>query len=192
MIHDMMSNIIFSDECTFALNKDCSTVWFRRGEEKLARELLNPDVKFMVWGAISRKGRFQLYWHEGSVNGEKYLECLEGFVLEANARYGIKKWRFQQDQAGAHRPKYIKDFLNENAYAIMNHPSNSPDLNPIEKVWSWMKRKTNFWGPTSKDELEYCIQSAWELLNTEKINHFIDHMYNIMPRIIESGGQILD
>ena len=95
----------------------------------------------MVWGAISRKGKFSLYWHEGPVNAETYKECLEDFVVEANARYKKKKWRFQQDWAGAHRPNNIRTFILENAYAIMNHPSVSPDLNPIEKVWSWMKRK---------------------------------------------------
>ena len=68
MMDDLMSNVIFSDECIFSLNKDCSTVWYRPGEARAVRELVNPDVKFMVWGAISRKGKFSLFWHAGSVN----------------------------------------------------------------------------------------------------------------------------
>ena len=192
MVNDNMSNIIFSDECIFALNNDCSTVWYRPGEEKMARELINPAVKLHVWGSISRRGKFSLYWHESSVNADVYMDCLKEFIPEVNKRYGRHKWRFQQDWAGSHRPKKVKDLILKDVYAIMNHPSVSPDLNPIEKVWSWMKRKINYWSPTNKDELEYCIESAWNLLNNDKINNFIDHMYNIMPRIISSGGEMLD
>ena len=192
MQFDQMKNVIFSDECIFSLNKDGSMVWYRVGEERMVKELINPDVKMMVWGAISRKGKFSLYWHGSTVNQETYKECLSEFIPEANRLYGHKKWRFQQDWAPAHKPKLIRAFILEDAKAILDHPSVSPDLNPIEKVWSWMKRKIEKWGPTTKDELEVCIESAWDLLDNEKINRFIDHMHTIMPQIIQRDGNIID
>ena len=192
MLKDKFTNVIFSDECVFALNKDGSMVWYKPGQERPTKECINPDIKIMIWGAICRKGKFSLYWHGSSVTAEVYKECLSAFIPEANERYGEKRWRFQQDWAPAHKPKKIKEFILESARAILEHPSVSPDLNPIEKVWAWMKKKIEKWGPITKDELEYCIDSAWDLLNDEKINRFIDHMFTIMPKIIEKGGAIID
>ena len=134
MQFDQMKNVIFSDECIFSLNKDGSMVWYRVGEERMVKELINPDVKMMVWGASSRKGKFSLYWHGSTVNQETYKECLSEFIPEANRLCGHKEWRFQQDWAPAHKPKLIRAFILEDAKAILDHPSVSPDLNPIEKL----------------------------------------------------------
>ena len=42
----------------------------------MAKELINPAVKLHVWGSISRRGKFSLYWHESSVNADVYMDCL--------------------------------------------------------------------------------------------------------------------
>ena len=59
---------------------------------------------------------------------------------------------------------------------LMSHPPYSPDLNPIEKVWAWLKRKVVKESPTSKKELIETIEEAWIDLSLDFINNFISHM----------------
>lgn len=44
-----------------------------------------------------------------------------------------------QDGAPAHNAWQTKEFLESNKINKFYHPSCSPDLNPIESIWGWMK-----------------------------------------------------
>ena len=49
---------------------------------------------------------------------------------------------FLQDGAPCHRSKIVKSWFAERPeIKLIDWPGNSPDLNPIENVWSWMKNK---------------------------------------------------
>ncbi len=45
---------------------------------------------------------------------------------------------FQQDLAPAHT---AKSWLNDHGVTVLDWPANSPDPNPIENLWSIVKRK---------------------------------------------------
>jgi transposase len=44
------------------------------------------------------------------------------------------------------------------------HPSNSPDLNPIENIWTWMKHEitTKYMYVMSKAEMQRVMIEMWE------------------------------
>ena len=44
-----------------------------------------------------------------------------------------------QDGAPGHSARYTKQELEERGIRIIYWPPYSPDLNPIKKVWDWMK-----------------------------------------------------
>ena len=99
------------------------------------------DFSVMVWGSICYSETIYLETADGRLNGESYLDILGRFTEEVDESFNrTQSWKFQQDGAPAHRPNKVKDFLKDNGFSIHAHPPNSPDLNPIETIWDWMKQ----------------------------------------------------
>ena len=71
----------------------------------------------------------------------QYLKILKERRREILNLFKSRKiWYFQQDSAPSHRPVKVKDYGKRwLTKRILNHPPQSPDLNPIEHIWAQMK-----------------------------------------------------
>jgi hypothetical protein len=83
-------------------------------------------------------------WHllsakEATMNGERYQEVLQNHLLFWMDNFGST--HFLQDGAPCHASKRIRDFLSDQPFEVIDWPGNSPDLNPIENMWNFMKGK---------------------------------------------------
>ena len=72
----------------------------------------------------------------------------------------------------------------------MDWPSESPDLSPIELVWShmksWLRTECK---PTTAKELKEGILHYWKhILTIDLCNKFIDHIYTQLHEVIASNG----
>jgi hypothetical protein len=67
-------------------------------------------------------------------------------------------------------------------------PPKSPDLNPIEKVWSVLEQRVCRCKPSTLEQLEAVIRKEWEGLEQGIIDNCIMHTINIIPSIIEQEG----
>ncbi len=68
---------------------------------------------------------------------------------------------FQQDLAPVHTAKSTKSWLNGHGVGVLDWPANSPDPNPIENLWSIVKRKMRNKRPTNADELKATVKENW-------------------------------
>ena len=68
---------------------------------------------------------------------------------------------FMHDGALCHKTKVVTKMLADKGIRVLEWPGNSPDLNPIENVWGYMKRKLKPTDITSVPKLTKVIQEIW-------------------------------
>ncbi len=115
---------------------------------------------------MSSAGVGPLCFLKSTVTADIYQEILEHFMLpSADKLYGDADFIFQQDLAPAHTAKGTKGWFNDHGVTVLDWPANSPDLNPIDNLWSIVKRKMRDTRPNNADELKAAIKATWASLH---------------------------
>ena len=143
----------------------------------------------MVWGAFSYHGIGNIVFFEKgeSVNTEQYLDLLYNNLEECYDK--CKAEYFVQDGAPCHTSKQVKEWLENCALDyIKDWPANSPDLNPIENLWSLMKNEIKKEDTSSLPKLKATLQRVWETLPEERLHSLVDSVPRRLQEIINKKG----
>ena len=135
----------------------------------------------MVWGAISGQGVGPLHRCTGNVNQNVYRAILVGYLTHR---------QFVQDNAPCHKANLIRGWMIGNDVHAMPWPSCSPDLNPIEQVWAWMKRQIQGKHFANKDALWHELSSLWLRMSPDFVQRFVDSMPRRVKAVIEAKGGV--
>ena len=68
---------------------------------------------------------------------------------------------FQHDLAPCHTSKKVQTFFRKKQITVLDWPGDSPDLSPIENLWSIIKTKLRAKDCTPKQKLICAIIEAW-------------------------------
>ena len=194
-------DVIFTDESSFQLgmNRQLAVSKVVRNSKG---KIISKDTPFVskfkhplkvhVWGGISRRGATELLVFDGIMDAEFYTnKILKETLLPAISHLYPPPMthRFWQDNDPKHTSKKAKAFMEENDINWFKTPAESPDLNPIEMVWSTMKFHVAKKSPKNKQELIDTILEVWEMeFTAEKCNNYISHLYKVIPKVIEAEG----
>jgi hypothetical protein len=184
--------IIFSDETSFWINRSRPThSWVCLGSDEEPRYSRNGlhGPKLHVWGAISSRGRISLKIWEKNMDAELYVSILDQKKREMRSLYP-DGFIFMQDNDPKHTSNVAKNFIAQNFMELLDWPPYSPDLNPIEEVWSWLKRRVNQEIPKNLQELKNSILKHWRSINPEFLAPFFNSLENRYLHIIKSNGSI--
>ena len=103
---------------------------------------------------------------------------------------------FMEDSNPAHGHKSITNpcavYQEKHGIQVLNHPSASSDLNPIEKCWRAMKqslyrRKIQ---PTNEIDMANAIIEEWNVLDQEWINGLITKQKHWIWEVVACRGWI--
>lgn len=127
--------LLYQDETSFHLLPVLRKMWMKIGEQVKILTPKNWNKCFSVFGALnplSGEIIFEIFERKNGTNFITFIELL------------LKKYPkdiyLVVDRATYHRSKLVKEWLAKNTRVHLIYlPTKSPQLNPIEDVWRWLK-----------------------------------------------------
>ncbi len=119
-----------------------------------------------------------------------YLQILEGPMSESVEmlfpQYG--DCIFQQDNDPKHTAKKVKAYMKDNWVDLLPWPAQSPDLNPIENLWSHLDHQLAKRNCTTKQELFEVLAEGWKAISVDYLQVLVNSMPARCLAVIESRG----
>jgi transposase len=182
-------------------------------EKKVAQEELDDWNSEIFWKAAEEFDERLLQRDAARTRGKKPLFRFgekQGKLVRKAKSGGIDWYRYQkeilkpklfpfateidgivmEDRAAPHAHHFQGKLFEAEGIERLPWPSNSPDLNPIECAWYYIKRQISKRGniPQTRAEAEKAWEKAWNDLSQTRIQHWIERIPRHIQKVIEQEG----
>jgi hypothetical protein len=188
--------VIFSDEKKFRFDAPDGwhKYWFGPGEPPVL-DCFSRDYGHykgvMVWMAISSAGIVHVERVEGKLDSERYAAMVTGDACAAiHAAHGTE-FVLQQDNAPPHRAASTLAVFEEAGIRTLPWPALSPDLNPVENVWSLLARRVYSDGRhyDSEQALWNAVETEAKLIPGETVRDLVHGVPRRLTALLERHGE---
>ena len=133
-----------------------------------------------------------------NITSSEYKNVLKSTLLPEGdamfAKAGIRHWVYQQDNDPCHKcaTSIIKKH-NEQASTCIelldSWPPNSPDLNPIENLWSYVESRVLKQGCKNFTDFQQTVLAEMVAVPKDILAHYYNSMPKRMRQVIEKDGE---
>ena len=136
IVRRQQAMLYFQDEAGVSLIPFMRTTWAPIGKTPVVK-VTGKKGGLCVSSAISPAGRMIFRIEKGRMTAQTYIDFLSKIILQHPRR----KIVIVADNAPIHKAKLVKEFIlsNKKRISIFYIPSYSPELNPDEHVWAYLK-----------------------------------------------------
>ncbi|KAI3355034.1 hypothetical protein L3Q82_017853, partial [Scortum barcoo] len=180
--------------CTFLSRKSSpaekiwcqACVWRQPGEEYKDKCVL----PLMVWGYMSAEAGIaieELQFTEGTMNANMYCDILKQSMIPSLRKLG-RRALFQHDNDPKHTSKTTTALLKKLRVKVLDWPSMSPDLNPIEQLWGILKRKLEERKVSNIHQLRDVVMEEWKRIPVATCEALVNSMLKRVKAVLENNG----
>jgi transposase len=168
------SRLVFIDETWTKTNMTRLHGWAPKGR-RLVDKVPHGHWKTATFLAALRNDRIEApCLFDRPINGERFLAYVEQFLVPTLKRHDI----VILDNLGSHKGKAVRAAVKAAGARLLFLPKYSPDLNPIEQLFSKVKTLVRKAAPRSLDAVSDAIANALAALpNSECANYFTNSSY---------------
>lgn len=189
--------VLFTDESPFTIRFHRRLrIWKKRGDRynpKYCAGRIKHDTKINVWGCFSVSGVGDLKKVEGIMESGQYLDILNQHMgPSADKLFGKQvtpTWILQADNDPKHTAKLVQTFLQDSGLQILDWPSYSPDLNPIENLWSIIDYASQSRQCKNEDELFLTLENAWKAISVDTLATLVHSMPRRIAAVLKADGK---
>ncbi|GFU27495.1 transposable element Tcb1 transposase [Trichonephila clavipes] len=189
------NEVVFTDESRICLQHHDGRirVWRHREERMLNSCVIHrptgPEPGIMVWGGIGYHSCTPLVHIAGTLNNQPYIsEVSEPVVLPY--LQGLATTIFQQDNVRPHVARIVEMFFVNHQIVLLPWPARSPDLSPIENMWSMVAQRLIHITPPAAIPVKLlkCVEAAWSAVPQEHIQSLFESMPRRVAAVISNNG----
>jgi transposase len=187
------SKVIFTDETTFSQFSKPKKVW-RSKSEIVKAFTVKHSAKVHVYGCFSEKGFGKIYCFTNNLNSDLLCSIYKNTLLPSARTFFGKdddSWILQEDNDPKHTSGKAQNWRDDNDIKRISWPSQSPDLNPMENVWSVLKANVSNYKPRSAKHLKQIIEKEWSVLDGGFAKNLVTSMKNRVTLIESNEGDHL-
>jgi transposase len=151
--------LIFLDETGAVINMIREQARSPIGQRAYATQSLNRGTRISTIGALSHSGLVAELCFEGTLNTHIFNDFTENFLAPKCQPGQV----VILDNASPHNPDDIREILTPKGVQVLFLPPYSPELNPIELIWSQIK---NFLHKNTAKTTESLYQTLFRAIET--------------------------
>uniref|UniRef100_A0A8R1ET46 DDE_3 domain-containing protein n=3 Tax=Caenorhabditis japonica TaxID=281687 RepID=A0A8R1ET46_CAEJA len=129
-----------------------------------------------VWGCFSDPSMGQLKRIVGTMDRYVYEDILENTMRPWAKANLSRPWVFQQDNDPKHTSSHVANWFRRRRVDLLEWPSQSPDLNPIEHMWKELERRLKGVRASNANQKFAQLEAAWKSVPMTVVQTLLDLM----------------
>ena len=160
--------VLFSDDSKFNMFGSDGVKYVRcPSGQRFNQNYITPTMKHgggsvIVYGAFSLNGMGPLLRIEGTMTGQYYKDMMVDKVIPWANQNMPSGWILQQDNVPKHVSKVTKAAFQQHGITVLEWPSQSPDLNPIEHLWQELENHVRKKTSKNSNEKFALLKKEWD------------------------------
>jgi len=165
-------NIISLDEVGFQLNMMPGYGRSAKGSRCTLNSTRRGHINYSAIFAVSTTGVVNWQLYDSAINGEKFIDYLN------NSKQAFSNRHILMDNLRLHHSHVVLDLLAANNSVPIFTPPYSPELNPVEELFSMLKRHLRYNYVSNLTELRHHLTVKVAEINQRGLVSLFNHAFS--------------